>query len=72
MNEQKEIKALPISFEVYAYDEQEVEELRMAIVAFIGFHAKQGRPVLAGKAARAIANWDKNPFVKNKIIDYFN
>lgn len=71
MDEKKEIKALPISFEVYAYNEQEVEELRMAIVAFIGFHAQQGRAVTAQKAAHAIANWDKNPFVKNKVIDYF-
>lgn len=65
------IKALPISFEVYAYDEKEVEELRMAVVAFIGFHAKQGRAVTASKAARAIANWDKNPIVRNRIIEYF-
>ena len=71
MNEKKEIKALPITFEVYAYDEQEVEHLRMAIVAFIGQHAQQGRAVTAEKAARAISNWDKNPFVKNKIIQYF-
>ena len=71
MNEKKEIKVFPISFEVYAYDAQEVENLRMAIIAFIGAHAKQGRPVLAEKAAKAIANWDKNPIVKNRIIEYF-
>ena len=71
MDEKKEIKVFPISFEVYAYDKQEVEELRTAIVGFIGFHAKQNRPVLAGKAAKAISEWDSNPFIKNKIIDYF-
>ena len=71
MDGKKEIKVFPVSFEVYAYDKQEVEELRTAIVGFIGFHASQNRPVLAGKAAKAIREWDSNPFVKNKIIDYF-
>jgi hypothetical protein len=28
-------------------------------------------PILAGKAAEGIRNWDKNPFVKNKIIQFF-
>ena len=71
MNEKKDIKVFPISFEVYAYDAQEVENLRTAIVDFIGAHAQQGRPVLAGKAAQAIRDWDKNPFVKNRICEYF-
>lgn len=71
MDGKKEIKVFPVSFEVYAYDEQEVEELRKAIVGFIDFHAKQNRPVLAGKAAKAIFGWDSNPFIRNKIIDYF-
>ena len=73
MNEQekKEIKVFPIAFEVYAYDEREVEDLRMAIVAFIGCHARQGRAVDAERLAKAISNWDNNPIVKNKIIDYF-
>ena len=73
MNEQekKEIKVFPINFEVYARSEKEVEELRMAIVAFIGLHARQGRAVDAARLAKAIANWDNNPIVKNKIIDYF-
>ncbi len=71
MDEKKEIKVFPISFEVYAYDEREVEDLRMAIVAFIGHHARQGRAVTAEKAAKAIANWDKNPIVRNRICEYF-
>lgn len=73
MNEQekKEIKVFPIAFEVYAYDEREVEDLRMAIVAFIGHHAKCGRAVTAAKVAKAIANWDQNPIVKSRIIEYF-
>ena len=73
MNEQekKEIKVFPINFEVYARSEKEVEELRMAIVAFIGLHARQGRAVDAARLAKAITNWDNNPIVKSRIIDYF-
>lgn len=71
MDEKKEIKVFPVSFEVYAYDAQEVEDLRKAIVGFIAFHAERNIPVLAGKAAKGISNWCKNPFVKNKIIQYF-
>ena len=71
MDEKKEIKVFPITFEVYAYDAQEVEELRMAIVAFIGYHARQGRAVDAARLAKAIANWDQNPIVKSQIINYF-
>lgn len=71
MEEKKQLKGFPITFEVYAYDEQEVEQLRMAIVAFIGHHAAHGRAVTAEKTARALANWDKKPIVKNQIIQYF-
>lgn len=71
MDEKKEIKVFPITFEVYAYDAQEVEELRKAIVDFIAFHAERKLPILAGKAAQGIREWDKNPFVKNRIIQFF-
>ena len=69
--EQEPLKGFPISFNVYARNEQEVEELRMAIVAFIGCHARQGRAVDAARLAKAIANWDQNPIVKSQIINYF-
>ena len=69
--EQQPFRGFPITFDVYARNEQEVEELRMAIVAFIGFHARQGRAVDAERLAKAISNWDNNPIVRNKIIDYF-
>ena len=69
--QQQPLRGFPITFNVYARDEQEVEELRMAIVAFIGHHAHQGRAVDAARLAHAICNWDKNPLVKNQIINYF-
>lgn len=70
-NNQQQLRALPITFQIYAHDEQEVEEARMAIVAFIGQHAKQGRAVTAHKVAQAISNWDKNFLVKNAVIKHF-
>ena len=72
MNEEtKQLKGFPLTFNIYAYDEQEVEEARMAIIAFIGQHAKQGRAVTARKVAQAVARWDQNPIVKSQIIKYF-
>jgi hypothetical protein len=65
------MKGYPITFNIYAESEHEAEEARMAIVAFIGQHARQGRAVTGRKIAQAIANWDKNLIVKNQIINYF-
>ena len=69
--EEKKLKGFPISFNIYAESEEEVEEARMAIIAFIGLHASQCRAVTAKKVAQAIANWDKNPIVKSQIINFF-
>lgn len=70
-NSQRQLRALPVTFELYAYDEQEIEEARTAIVAFIGQHRSAGRAVTAHKVAQAIAKWDKNPFVRNEVVRYF-
>ena len=67
----KQLKGFPLTFNIYAENEQEVEDCRMAIIAFIGLHASQCRAVTARKVAQAIANWDKNLLVKNNIINYF-
>lgn len=69
---EKVLKGFPLTFNIYAENEQEVEDCRMAIVAFIGMHASQCRAVTAKKVAQALSNWDKNPFVKGRIIDYLN
>jgi len=68
---QKQLRPFRISFELYAHDEQEAEEARMAIVAFIGQHAKAGRAVTGRKVAQAVSRWDQNPIVKNQVINYF-
>ena len=69
--QQQPLRGFPVTFNVYARDEQEVEDLRMAIIAFIGCHARQGRAVDAARLAHAISNWDSNPIVKNQIVNYF-
>jgi hypothetical protein len=71
MEEKKQLKGFPISFNIYAESEQEVEEARKAIIAFIGLHASQCRAVTARKVTQALSNWDKNPLVRNQIINYF-
>ena len=70
-SQQQPFRGFPIAFNIYARSEQEVEDLRMAIVAFIGYHARQGRAIDAARLAQAIGRWDKNPLVKNHIINYF-
>ena len=65
------LKGFPLSFNIYAESEEEVKEARQAIVSFIGVHASQCRAVTAKKVAAALRNWDKNPIVKNQIINYF-
>ena len=65
------MKGYPITFNIYAESEQEAEEARMAIVAFIGEHAKHGRAVTGKKVAKAVSNWDSNPIVKSQIINFF-
>lgn len=70
-NEKKRLQGFPLMFNIYAESEAEVEECRMAIIAFIGLHASQCRAVTAKKVAQAISNWDKNPIVRNQIINYF-
>jgi len=70
-NEKKRLQGFPLQFNIYAESEAEVEECRMAIIAFIGLHASQCRAVTAKKVAQALSNWDKIPIVRNQIINYF-
>ena len=68
---EKNLKGFPLTFNIYAENEEDVEECRKAIISFIGLHASQCRAVTAKKVAQAINNWDKNPIVRNQIINYF-
>ncbi|MCR5588011.1 MAG: hypothetical protein K6F72_00160 [Bacteroidales bacterium] len=61
-----------IKFNIYAESAEEATVARNAIVGFIDTLAKQGRAVTGRKIATAAAQWDKNPFVRNKIVEYFS
>jgi hypothetical protein len=61
-----------IKFNIYADSPEEVEAARLAIVSFINQHAQHGRAVTARKITEAVSRWDKNPFVRNRIIDFFS
>ena len=61
-----------IKFNIYAESAEEATVARNAIVGFIDALAKQGRAVTGCKVAEVAAQWDKNPFVKSKIIEYFS
>lgn len=71
MDAQKKLKGFPLAFNIYAENEQEVEECRKAIIGFIGLHASQCRAVTANKVTQALKNWDKNFLVKKQIVEYF-
>lgn len=71
MDNKKTLKGFPLHFNIYAENAEEVEDCRLAIIAFIGLHASQCRAITAKKIAQALSNWDKNPIVKNYIINYF-
>ena len=61
-----------IRFFIYANNEEEVADMRAAVVDFISAHAKCGRAVCAKKVADALRKWDSNAIVKNEIIKYFS
>lgn len=65
------LQGYEIKFNIYAENAEEAEKARVAIVGFINEHAQKGRAVTGNKIVNAISQWDKNPFVKNKIIDFF-
>ncbi len=66
------MKGYEVKFNIYAEDEQEATVARNAIVEFINAHARQGRAVTGRKIADAVSRWDKNPFIKSKIIEFFS
>ena len=60
-----------LKINIYAENEAEIEETRQALATFINLHAQQGRAVSAKKITQAVNNWEKNPIVRNAIINFF-
>lgn len=65
------LKGFPLSFNIYASSEGEVEEARKAIIDFINENAQCGRAVTASKLAYAIRKWKDNAIVRTQVINYF-
>lgn len=65
------MKAFPITIKIYAEDEQEAERARHALGGFVDQMGQMGIPVTGSKIADGMSRWDKNIFVKSKIIDHF-
>ena len=64
------LSGFQLKVNIYAHDEAEVEECRKAVIAFIAQHAEKGRAVTARKVTEALTQWDKNPIIKTRIINY--
>ncbi len=65
------MKVFPITIKIYAEDEQEAERARHALGGFIDQMGQLGVMVTGSKIADGMERWDKNVFVKSRIIDHF-
>ena len=65
------MKGFPIQFNIYAENAGEAQEAQQAFISFINFHAQHGRAVTAKKLTAALNNWQSNPLVRSRIINYF-
>lgn len=64
-------KIVNISFNIWANDEQEADELKKSVCDFIDWFGERGKKVTAKKLSHALDNWQKNVFIRNQIINYF-
>ena len=65
------MQGFPVRFNIYAQTQEEADALSQAIIAFINEHAQKGIAVTAAKCLQAVSNWGGNPFIKNRITNYF-
>lgn len=64
-------KIVNISFNVWANDEKEAEELKASVCNFIDWFGQRGIKVTASKLSDAINRWQNNVLVKNSVINHF-
>jgi hypothetical protein len=65
------MKVFPITIKIYADDEQEAQRAQHALGKFVDDMGAMGVAVRGNKIADGVSRWDKNGFVKNKIIEHF-
>lgn len=61
----------PITVKIYAQDEQEALRAQHSIGQFVNDMGALGIAVTGNKLAEAIPRWNKNPIVRNQIINHF-
>ena len=61
----------PITIKIYAADEQEAQRAQQAMGQFVNDMGAMGIAVTDNKIAEAMPRWNKNPLVKNQIINHF-
>ena len=64
-------KVFPITVNIYAEDEQEAQGAQKALGQFINDMGHLGIAVTGRKIAEVVPRWDKNDFIKSRIINYF-
>ena len=64
-------KVVKIEFNIWANSDEEADELKKEICAFINYHGQQGRKVTASNLVEALRRWQSNPLVKQSIINHF-
>lgn len=60
-----------VKFNIYAETQAEADAVSQAIIAFINEHAQRGIAVTATKCLQAVSSMGANPFIKNRITNYF-
>ena len=65
------MNVFPITIKIYAADEQEAQRAQQAMGQFVNDMGAMGIAVTGNKIAEAIPRWNKNPLVKNQIINHF-
>ena len=61
----------PITFNIYASNDQEAERGRQAFVQFINIMGQNGAMVSGNKLYEAFKKLNTNPFITSQIIKFF-
>ena len=65
------LQVFPITVKIYATDEKEAQRAQQALGQFVNDMGALGIAVTGDKLAEAVSQWNKNPLVKNRIINHF-
>ena len=60
-----------VKFNIYARSQSEADAVSSAIKSVINENARLGVAVTAEKIVEAVRRWGGNPFIKNRITNYF-